>query len=71
LPGGRRPAALEVDHRPQAIRDLVGRDAPELSQHPHAFLEQTVLRQAVAEHLEAFLGTVAEAGHAAGLPQFS
>jgi hypothetical protein len=42
-----------------------------LSQHPHAFLEQTVLRQAVAEHLEAFLGTVAEAGHAAGLPQFS
>ncbi|MET0851833.1 MAG: hypothetical protein ABW020_11925 [Candidatus Rokuibacteriota bacterium] len=32
--------------------------------------EHTVLRQVVAEHLEAFLGAVAEAGDGAGLPQF-
>ena len=32
--------------------------------------EHTVLHQVVAEHLEAFLGAVAEAGDGAGLPQF-
>ena len=32
--------------------------------------EHTVLHQVVAEHLEAFLGVVAEAGDCAGLPQF-
>ncbi len=32
--------------------------------------EHTVLHQDVAEHLEAFLGAVAEAGDGAGLPQF-
>jgi hypothetical protein len=32
--------------------------------------EHTVLLQVVAEHLEAFLGAVAEAGDGAGLPQF-
>jgi len=32
--------------------------------------EHTVLHQVVAEHLEAFLGTVTEAGDGAGLPQF-
>ena len=32
--------------------------------------ERTVLHQLVAEHLEAFLGAVAEAGDGAGLPQF-
>jgi hypothetical protein len=32
--------------------------------------EHTVLYQVVAEHLEAFLGAVAEAGDGAGLPQF-
>ncbi len=30
----------------------------------------TVLHEVVAEHLEAFLGAVAEAGDGAGLPQF-
>jgi hypothetical protein len=33
--------------------------------------EHTVLHQVVAEHLEAFLCTVAEAGAGAGLPQFA
>ena len=32
--------------------------------------EHTVLHQVIAEHLEAFLGAVAEAGDGAGLPQF-
>ena len=32
--------------------------------------EHTVLHQVVAQHLEAFLGAVAEAGDGAGLPQF-
>jgi hypothetical protein len=32
--------------------------------------EHTVLHQLVAEHLEAFLDAVAEAGDGAGLPQF-
>ena len=32
--------------------------------------EHTVLHQVVAEHLEAFLEAVAEAGGGAGLPQF-
>jgi len=32
--------------------------------------EHTVLHQVVAEHLEIFLGAVAEAGNGAGLPQF-
>jgi len=32
--------------------------------------EHTVLHQVVAEHLESFLGAVAEAGDGAGLPQF-
>src|SRR6266446_3261005 len=32
--------------------------------------EHTVLHQVVAEHLETFLGAVAEAGDGAGLPQF-
>jgi len=32
--------------------------------------EHTVLHQVVAEHLEAFLGAVAEAADGAGLPQF-
>ncbi|MBF8288004.1 MAG: hypothetical protein HW381_1112, partial [Candidatus Rokubacteria bacterium] len=32
--------------------------------------EHTVLHQVVAEHLETFLGAVAEAGAGAGLPQF-
>ncbi len=32
--------------------------------------EHTVLHQVVAEHLEAFLGAVAEAGDGASLPQF-
>src|SRR5439155_4622962 len=32
--------------------------------------EHTVLHQVVAEHLEAFLGAMAEAGDGAGLPQF-
>ena len=32
--------------------------------------EHTVLHQVIAEHLEAFLGAVAEAGGGAGLPQF-
>ena len=32
--------------------------------------EHTLLHQVVAEHLEAFLGAVAEAGEGAGLPQF-
>jgi hypothetical protein len=32
--------------------------------------EHTVLHQVVAEHLEHFLGAVAEAGDGAGLPQF-
>jgi hypothetical protein len=32
--------------------------------------EHTVLHQVLAEHLEAFLGAVAEAGDGAGLPQF-
>ena len=32
--------------------------------------EHTVLHRVVAEHLEAFLGAVAEAGDGAGLPQF-
>lgn len=32
--------------------------------------EHTVLHQVVAEHLEAFLRAVAEAGDGAGLPQF-
>ena len=32
--------------------------------------EHTVLHQVVAEHLEAFLGAVAEAGDGAGLPRF-
>ena len=32
--------------------------------------EHTVLHQVIAEHLEAFLGVVAEAGDGAGLPQF-
>jgi hypothetical protein len=33
--------------------------------------EHTVLHQVVAEHLEAFLGAVAEAGDGTGLPQSS
>src|SRR5437870_13835267 len=32
--------------------------------------EHTVLHQVIAEHLEAFLGAVTEAGDGAGLPQF-
>ena len=32
--------------------------------------EHTVLHQVIAEHLEAFLGAVAEAGDGVGLPQF-
>jgi len=32
--------------------------------------EHTVLHQVIAEHLEAFLDAVAEAGDGAGLPQF-
>src|SRR5207253_2293833 len=32
--------------------------------------EHTVLHRVIAEHLEAFLGAVAEAGDGAGLPQF-
>ena len=32
--------------------------------------EHTVLHQVVADHLEAFLGAVAEAGDGAALPQF-
>ena len=32
--------------------------------------EHTVLHQVIAEHLEPFLRTVAEAGNGAGLPQF-
>jgi hypothetical protein len=32
--------------------------------------EHTVLHQVIAEHLEAFLGAVVEAGDGAGLPQF-
>ena len=32
--------------------------------------EHTVLHQVIAEHLEAFLRAVAEAGDGAGLPQF-
>ena len=32
--------------------------------------EHTVLHQVIAEHLETFLGAVAEAGDGAGLPQF-
>jgi hypothetical protein len=32
--------------------------------------EHTVLHQVVAEHLETFLASVAEAGDGAGLPQF-
>src|SRR5881296_4294994 len=32
--------------------------------------EHTVLHQVIAEHLDAFLGAVAEAGDGAGLPQF-
>ena len=32
--------------------------------------EHTVLHQVVAEHLETFVGAVAEAGDGAGLPQF-
>ena len=32
--------------------------------------EHTVLHQVIAEHLEPFLRTVAEAGDGAGLPQF-
>jgi hypothetical protein len=32
--------------------------------------EHTVLHQVIAEHLEAFLGAIAEAGDGAGLPQF-
>jgi hypothetical protein len=32
--------------------------------------EHTVLHQVIAQHLDAFLGAVAEAGDGAGLPQF-